>query len=119
MPYVYVYDIPECVCVVSKCKMFTCGYMNCVYNKCNIEAQKYTTMFVSSQPSSIHTKAIHPFVVLYKMQCSELQQCNGSLGIKHYPCISLTCYTFLHWVLYATNSTLPECLLLSRLFTHC
>ena len=39
-------------------------YTICVYNKC---AHWDTTMFVSSRPSSIHTKAIHPFVVDFQL----------------------------------------------------
>ena len=95
--------------VVPKCKMFTCGYMQCVCNKCvHIEAQKYTTMFVSSQPCSIHLRQfIH---LLLFIRCN-VQQCNGYLGIKHYPCVSLTFYNCFYWALYATNNTLPECLL--------
>ena len=40
------------------------------------------------------------------------------LGIKHYPHISLTFYNCVYWVLYATNYTLPECLLLFHYCLH-
>ena len=76
--------------VVPKCKTFTCGYMPCVCNKCvNIEAQKYTTMFVSSWPCSIR---LRQFIHLLLFTRYIVQQCNGYLGIKQYPHISLTFY---------------------------
>ena len=102
--------------VVSKCKTFTCGYMQCVCNKCvHIEAQKYTTTFVSSQPCSIH---LQQFIYLLLFTRCIVQHCNGYLGIKHYPRITLTFYNCFYWAfIYATNNTLPECL--TRLFTHC
>ena len=74
--------------VVPKCKTFACGYMQCVCNKCvHIEAQKYTTTFVSSWPCSIH---LRHFIHLLLFTRYIVQQCNGYLGIKHYLHISLT-----------------------------
>ena len=40
------------------------------------------------------------------------------LGIKHYPHISLTLDNCFYWALYATNYTLPECLLLFHYCLH-
>ena len=78
--YVHVYEnvqskshpntmYPRLFVVVSKyvymCLHAMCiQYTICVYNKC---VHWDTTMFVSSQPSSIHTKAIHPFVVEFQL----------------------------------------------------
>ena len=81
--------------VVPKCKTFTCGYMQCVWNKCvHIEAQKYTTTFVSSWPCSIH---LQHFIYLLLFTRYIVQQCNGYLGIKHYPHISLTLDNCFYW----------------------
>ena len=64
--------------VVSKCRMFTCSYMQCVCNKCvHIGAQKYTTMFVSSRPCSIH---LRQFIHLLLFTICNVQQYNGYLG---------------------------------------
>ena len=61
--------------VVPKCKTFACGYMPCVWNKCvHIEAQKYTTTFVSSWPCSIH---LQHFIYLLLFTRYIVQQCNG------------------------------------------
>ena len=61
--------------VVPKCKTFTCDYMPCVWNKCvHIEAQKYTTTFVSSWPCSIH---LRHFIHLLLFTRYIVQQCNG------------------------------------------
>ena len=57
--------------VVSKCKMFTCGYMQCVC--VHIGAQKYTTTLVSSWPCSIH---LRQFIHLLLFTRYIVQQCN-------------------------------------------
>ena len=101
--------------VVPKCKTFTCGYMPCVWNKCvHIEAQKYTTMFVSSWPCSIH---LQHFIYLFLFTRYIVQQCNGYVSAlsTHQ---SYFRQLFFIGLLYATNYTLPECLLLFHFCLH-
>ena len=90
----------------------------CVWNKCvHIEAQKYTTTFVSSWPCSIH---LQYFIHLLLFTKYIVQQCNGYVsGYKtlsthqsYFPQL------FLLGFLYATNNTLPECLLLFHYCLH-
>ena len=95
--------------VVPKCKTFTCGYMQCVWNKyVHIEAQKYTTTFVSSWPCSIH---LRHFIHLLLFTRYIVQQCNGY--VSGYKTLSTHQYHILLWttvfigLLYATNYTLP------------